>query len=100
VAGMPALLFYEHFNLRGTYSFSEFHFKEMIKIFHLPGMTEWSKLNSESSGTKGKNRPQICVSLVCFKPLPLPLHHHNQYTMKGSSLPITRPKKCFFLVLI
>jgi hypothetical protein len=67
VADKTADNFYEEFNLVST-SFCEYHFKDMIKIFHLEGMDDWSILNSQSSGTKGKNRLKMCLSLVCFKP--------------------------------
>jgi hypothetical protein len=68
VGKMPADTFYQEFNLMGSTIFSEFYFKEMIEIYHLPGMELWPKIMSVE-GTKEKDRPpQICLSLVCFMP--------------------------------
>ena len=46
VADVPADEFYNQFNLDG-HSFSEYYFKDMMRIFHLPGMEQWpSTLNT------------------------------------------------------
>ena len=71
VANKPADEFYNEFNLNKGTVFSEFYFKEMMQIFHFPGMELWPKLTtSEDLGTKkqGKPPPQIYLSLVCFRP--------------------------------
>jgi hypothetical protein len=53
--------FYKEFNLTST-SFAEYYFKEMIRIFHLPGMEDWPKLNIPNDS------PPMSFSLVFFKP--------------------------------
>jgi hypothetical protein len=42
VADVPADQFYNQFNLDG-HSFSEYYFKDMLRIFHLPAMNNWPK---------------------------------------------------------
>ena len=63
LGNIPAAKFYKDFNLIDT-SFSEYNFKQMQEIFYLSGMKEWARMKA----TKAKNKPQICLSLVCFLP--------------------------------
>ena len=43
--------FYNEFTLTDT-SYSEYHFKEMKEIFHLPGMDKWIMVDKMVNGTK------------------------------------------------
>jgi hypothetical protein len=69
VGKMSAEDFYQEFNLMGTTVFCEYCFKEMMEIYHLPGMELWPRMMTSDEGTKEKDRPPpICLSLVCFMP--------------------------------
>jgi hypothetical protein len=72
VANKPVTEFYDEFNLNKGIVFSEYYFnKEMMQIYHFPGMEEWLKLNpSQDLGTKqqAKSKPSFHFSLVCFWP--------------------------------
>ena len=50
--------FYEKFNLINS-TYSEFHFKDMLEIFHLPGMDQWPNTMEETT-------PDLQFSLICF----------------------------------
>ena len=64
VGNMPAIEFYHHFTLDKGLVFAEFFFKEMMQIYHYPGMEEWPEvLSIDESGTP---RPPMYMSLVCF----------------------------------
>jgi hypothetical protein len=52
--------FYEKFNLINS-TYSEFHFKDMLEIFHLPGMEQWPNTTEETT-------PDLRFSLICFFP--------------------------------
>jgi hypothetical protein len=52
--------FYEKFNLVNS-TYSEFHFKDMLEIFHLPGMDQWPNTTEETT-------PDLQFSLICFFP--------------------------------
>jgi hypothetical protein len=63
--------FYKEFNLEGSTVFAKFYFKEMMQIYHLPGMELWPKVMPSVSCTskkQGRPPPQIYLSLVCFWP--------------------------------
>ena len=66
VANKHAKDFYEEFNL-STSSYSEYYFKEMKEIFHLPVMDSWPELI-----TCQEDKPlPMYFSMVCFSP-PVP----------------------------
>jgi hypothetical protein len=65
VANKPADEFYQEFNLISS-SLSEYYFKEMKEIFHLPGMELWPKLMTLDSTKESHRSPPIYLSLVCF----------------------------------
>ena len=56
--------FYEKFNLINS-NYSEFHFKEMLEIFNLPGMDQWPKTMEETT-------PDLQLRLICFFPPSVP----------------------------
>ncbi|MCK7580961.1 MAG: hypothetical protein MZV65_38675 [Chromatiales bacterium] len=56
--------FYEKFNLINS-TYSEFHFKDMLEIFHLPGMDQWPNTMEETT-------PDLQFSLICFFPPSVP----------------------------
>jgi hypothetical protein len=73
VGDRPVDVFYKEFNLERPTVFAEFYFKEMMQIYHLPGMELWPKFLSSGhgSGTKqqqGIHPPKFYLSLVCFRP--------------------------------
>jgi hypothetical protein len=70
VGDRPADVFYQEFNLGGSTVFSKFYFKEMMQIYHLPGMEEWPTVINVHPATnkQGRPPPKVYLSLVCFKP--------------------------------
>jgi hypothetical protein len=67
VLKMFSEIFYNKFNLIGTNVYSEFYFKELMEIFHLPGMDQWPDMVSNAQVAKEEDSsPKICFSLVCF----------------------------------
>jgi len=72
VGSHAATELYQELNLDKGTVFSEFFFKEMMKIFHYPGMEEWPKVlssdNAETNKSQGKQSASFHMSLVCFKP--------------------------------
>jgi len=64
VADLPADQFYNQFNLDG-HSFSEYYFKDMLRIFHLPAMDNWPKTLNNAVGKNTK----MHFSLICFLPM-------------------------------
>jgi hypothetical protein len=60
----PANQFYKQFNLDG-HRFSEYYFKDMLRIFHLPAMDNWPKILINARGQKTK----MHFSLICFLPM-------------------------------
>jgi len=65
VGNRPATEFYQEFTLDKGLVFAEFFFKEMMQIYHYPGMEEWPEvLSMDKSGTPG---PPMYMSLVCFQ---------------------------------
>jgi hypothetical protein len=71
VGDRPVDVFYKEFNLERPTVFAEFYFKEMMQIYHLPGMELWPKVMpsvSRTSKKQGRPPPQIYLSLVCFRP--------------------------------
>jgi hypothetical protein len=72
VGDRPVDVFYKEFNVERPTVFAEFYFKEMMQIYHLPGMELWPKfLSAHGSGTKqeqGIHPPKFYLSLVCFWP--------------------------------
>ena len=69
VSTMSAKDVYNKLNLVDT-PFSEFHFKDMVAIFHLDGMEQWPSMLKDLRSTKqiSNSPPPTCFSLVCFKP--------------------------------
>jgi hypothetical protein len=67
VAKKAADEFYEEFNLISS-AFSEYYLKEMMEIFHLPGMERWPELLSPGVTKKRKKPPPMLLSMVCFSP--------------------------------
>ena len=72
VGSRAATELYQELNLDKGTVFSEFFFKEMMKIFHYPGMEEWPKVlssdNAETNKSQGKQSASFHMSLVCFQP--------------------------------
>ena len=64
VAGVPADQFYRQFNLDG-HSFSEYYFKDMLSIFHLPPMDNWPR----TLPSDGRKTAKMRFSLICFSPI-------------------------------
>ena len=65
VRNRPAIDFYQQFTLDKGLVFAEFFFKEMMQIYHYPGMEEWLEvLPMDKSGTPP---PSMYMSLVCFQ---------------------------------
>jgi hypothetical protein len=64
VGNLVGAEFYQNFNLDKDIVFSEFHFKEMMQIYHFPGMEDWPKvIPSQDSDAP---TPSMYMSLVCF----------------------------------
>ena len=72
VGDRRADVFYQEFNLDKPTVFAEFYFKEMMEIYHFPGMEGWPKVMSSRSAInkkqQGRSPPKIYLSLVCFQP--------------------------------
>jgi len=70
VANKAADEFYDEFNLERKAVFAEFFFRDMMQIYHLPGMEDWPKVLITPSATnkQGRPPPKIYLSLVCFRP--------------------------------
>ena len=70
VGDRPADTFYQEFNLETPTVFAEFYFKEMMEIYHFPGMEGWPIVMDRPSSMKKQVRlpPKIYLSLVVFKP--------------------------------
>jgi hypothetical protein len=70
VGDRPADTFYQEFNLETPTVFTKFYFKEMMEIYHFPGMEGWSKVMNSCSSIKkqGRSPPKIYLSLVVFQP--------------------------------
>jgi len=64
VSSLSPQEFYDKFNLVNS-TYSEFHFKDMLEIFHLPGMDQWPN-------TTGETTPDLQFSLICFYPPSVP----------------------------
>ena len=71
VGDRPADEFYQEFNLVRPTVFAEFYFKEMMQIYHLPGMETWPETMKRHGTTNnhGSRPPPKCyMSMVCFRP--------------------------------
>ena len=70
VANKAADEFYDEFNLERKAVFAKFFFRDMMQIYHLPGMEDWPKVLITPSATnkQGRPPPKIYLSLVCFRP--------------------------------
>ena len=70
VGDRPVDVFYQEFNLEKPTVFAEFYFKEMMQIYHLPGMEDWPNVMSRHSATSkqegSRPPPKLYLSLVCF----------------------------------
>ena len=81
VGDRPVDVFYKEFNLERPTVFAKFYFKEMMQIYHLPGMELWPKFLS-SAKQQGIHPPKFYLSLVCFGP-PAKLHPHQHKLKRG-----------------
>ena len=84
VADVPANEFYNRFNLEG-HSFAEFYLKDMMRIFHLPGMELWPRTQ--------KTKKQMHIPK-------LPQHDHALVKMKEKAYLITKMLLALLLLII
>ena len=72
VGDRPVDVFYQELNLDKGTVFAEIYFKEMMQIYHLPGMEVWPNVMSRHSATSKQEGsgppPKLYLSLVCFWP--------------------------------
>ena len=68
VANKAADEFYDEYNLERKAVFAEFFFRDMMQIYHLPGMELWPKFLTGGSGAQqqGGPPPKFYMSLVVF----------------------------------
>ena len=71
VGDRPVDVFYKEFNLEKGTVFAEFYVKEMMQIYHLPGMETWPESMNRHCTTNNQGSrppPKYYMSLVCFWP--------------------------------
>jgi hypothetical protein len=86
VANKSANEFYQEFNLQKGTVFSEFYFKEMMQIYHFPGMELWPKVITSGLGNNQKADPHHRSTCPWFALSPLvPLHPNHQHQLKRGS---------------